>query len=366
MPSQTGVGRYTVSGDECDCPDHETRGVRCKHSWAVEFFEQRATAPDGTVTETRAVRVTYGQRWPQYNAAQVSEGREVQRMLANLCHGIEQPVQHRGRPRLALADMTFAVTMKVFSGFSSRRFSSALADCADDGLIARQPHYNSVNAYMADPALTPVLKELIQVSALPMAAIETKFAVDATGFSTGRFERWYMKRYGQITDRREWVKFHAMIGVDTQIITACEVTDWQSHDSPQFIPLLNETSLDFDIQEVMADKGYLARNNVAMVEMMGATPYMPFKSNNRPQTGFNAWGRMFHRFAYEREEFLAHYHQRSNVESAFSAIKRKYGDSLRTRTFAANQNEALAKALCFNLSVVNRAMHEFGIEPNFR
>jgi transposase len=119
------------------------------------------------------------------------------------------------------------------------------------------------------------------------------------------------------------------------------------------------------VTEITADKGYLSRNNVATAEFVGATPYIPFMKSNRPQTGFNAWGRMYHRFAYEREAFLEHYHQRSNVESAFSAMKRKYGDSLRTRTFTANQNEALAKALCFNLGVVNRAMHEFGIKPDF-
>jgi transposase len=33
----------------------------------------------------------------------------------------------------------------------------------------------------------------------------------------------------------------------------------------------------------------------------------------------------------EADEFMQHYHKRSNVESAFSAIKRKFGDSVRSK-----------------------------------
>jgi transposase len=368
VPSRSGTGRYRVDPDlgSCTCPDAELRGVRCAHVWAVEFVRFYERKLDGSEVVTEVKRVTYRQPdWPAYNRSQVEEGSAFRAMLASLCTYVEQPEQRRGRPRLSLADMAFSTCLKVYSGFSSRRFASQLALAAAEGYIKRAPHYNSLNAYLADPELTPVLRELLQLSALPLAGVETRFAIDATGFSTGRFERWYMKRYGQTTDRRQWVKFHCMIGVDTQIITAGDVTDWRANDSPYFVPMLQDTSLEFDIQEVSADRGYLSRNNVAAVEFIGAQPFIPFKVTTHPQTGFGAWGRMYHRFAFEREEFLRHYHQRSNVESAFSAIKRRFGDSLRTRTFAANCNETLAKAICHNLTVVNRAMHTLGIEAEF-
>ncbi|MPZ22918.1 MAG: hypothetical protein GEU28_05125 [Dehalococcoidia bacterium] len=65
VPSQSGDGRYRVHPDEerCTCPDFATRGLRCKHQWAVEFVRQREVAPDGTETVTEAVRVTYSQEW---------------------------------------------------------------------------------------------------------------------------------------------------------------------------------------------------------------------------------------------------------------------------------------------------------------
>jgi hypothetical protein len=61
------------------------------------------------------------------------------------------------------------------------------------GLIASTPHFNSVSNYLADPALTPILKQLVTLSSLPLKSIETEFAVDSSGFSTCRFVKWFNK-----------------------------------------------------------------------------------------------------------------------------------------------------------------------------
>jgi transposase len=70
-------------------------------------------------------------------------------------------------------------------------------------------------------------------------------------------------------------------------------------------------------------------------------------------------------FEARNEEFLAHYHQRSNVESAFSALKRKFGASVRAKAFPAQVNEVLLKCLCYNLSCLVHAIHELRIDPSF-
>lgn len=68
---------------------------------------------------------------------------------------------------------------------------------------------------------------------------------------------------------------------------------------------------------------------------------------------------------YRAEEFLQHYHQRSNVESTFSAVKRKFGAAVRSKCFDAQVNEVLCKLLCHNLCCVALAMFELNIEPVF-
>ena len=74
---------------------------------------------------------------------------------------------------------------------------------------------------------------------------------------------------------------------------------------------------------------------------------------------------MFFYYNYKREEFLAHYHKRSNVETTFSMIKSKFGERLRSKTETAQANEALCKVLCHNLCVVIQSMYELNITPEF-
>jgi transposase len=115
---------------------------------------------------------------------------------------------------------------------------------------------------------------------------------------------------------------------------------------------------------VSADKAYLGHENLAAIEAVGAVPYVPFKSNSKGE-GSVAWRKMWAVFMFKQEEFLAAYHKRSNVESTFSAIKRKFGAAVRSKRFTAQVNEILCKILCHNLSCLVHAMHELGIEPRF-
>ena len=68
---------------------------------------------------------------------------------------------------------------------------------------------------------------------------------------------------------------------------------------------------------------------------------------------------------WKREEFLEHYHKRSNGETTFSMIKRKFGDTLRSKSDVAMTNEALCKVLCHNIVVLIHEMFELGIDPMF-
>ena len=74
---------------------------------------------------------------------------------------------------------------------------------------------------------------------------------------------------------------------------------------------------------------------------------------------------MFHYFQMNRDEFMRRYHVRSNVESTFSAVKRKFGDSVRSKSEVAMKNEVLAKLVCHNICCVIQEMHESGVDPTF-
>jgi hypothetical protein len=120
--------------------------------------------------------------------------------------------------------MVFAVCLKVFTGFSGRRFSTDLEEGFDKGYLTRKINGTMVWQFMECPLLTPVLHQLITASSLPLKTIETVFAPDSTGFSTSRFVRWFDEKYGVTRSGREWVKAHVMCGTKTHIVTAVRGT----------------------------------------------------------------------------------------------------------------------------------------------
>jgi transposase len=340
VPSQTNnAGGYLVNvlAATCSCPDHEERRTKCKHQWAVEFSQVVEVQPDGSATVREAVTVTrktYPQDWPAYNAAQCEEKERVQALLRALCD------------------------------VSGRRATTDIEACERAGHMAHAPRYNTTFDYFAKSELTPLLTTLIEESAAPLACVESRFAVDSTGFGTATYRRWYDHKYGREMKEHGWVKAHAMVGTTTNVITAIRVTDSDANDSPELPALVASTGQRFALAEVSADKAYLSNKNLAAIEAVGAVPYIPFKVNSKGD-GSAAWRRMFGLFMYKQAEFLAAYHQRSNVEATFSALKRKFGGSVRSKTPTAQVNEVLCKALCFNLSMLVHAIHELGIEPAF-
>src|SRR5215211_6767535 len=271
--------------------------------------------------------------WTAYNAAQSEEKHRFVELLADLCSTVPQPKQEgKGRPRLPLSDMLFASVYKVYVGFSARRFTSDLRDAFVGGHVDSTPHFNSVNRYIADPQLTGILKELITASSLPLKAVESDFAVDSSGFSTSRFVTWFNKKYGREIDNREWVKAHLMCGVNTKVVTAVDISGWAANDTTYFVPLVERTAEHFCLEEVSADKAYLSHKNLRAVELAGAMPFIPFKSNTLEPTGGGAWAKMYHLFMHKREPFMERYHRRSNIESAYSMIKGKFGSSQRSKS----------------------------------
>ncbi len=313
-------------------------------------------------------RKTYPQCWPAYNLAQNTEKHRFQELLADLCRGIEEPppVPHkRGRKPHLLRDCVFSAALKVYSTFSTRRFQCDLSDAHEAGYLTADVPSMKICEFLQNDALTPILKRLIIAASLPLKTVETVFAPDSTGFSVSKFVRWYDEKYGRERSGKDWVKAHAICGVKTNIVTGVEIADKRAGDCPQFKPMVETTAENFTVKEVPADKAYLDHDNLALVEKLGGAAYIPFKSNSQPGEPGSLWHKLYHFFQYNREEFLPHYHQRSNAESTFSAVKRKFGDAVRSKHETAMKNEVLCKFLCHNICCVIMEQCVLGIDAEF-
>ena len=182
------------------------------------------------------------------------------------------------------------------------------------------------------------------------------FAVDSSGFRCSTFGNYCEEKHG--TKRtRNWLKAHIITGVNTNIVADIIITDEHSADSPQFKKLMLNASKFFNIQEVSADLAYSSRKNLEIVDKLGGTAYIPFKKNATGRSGRSAlWRKTFHYFQLHKEEFLEHYHKRSNVESTFGAIKKKFGESIKSKNRVAQENELLCKVIAYNITVLIHEM----------
>jgi transposase len=308
----------------------------------------------------------YAQDWEAYNQAQTQEKILFMELLNELTSNIPpQKYKGNGRPPTNICEMIFSICLKTYLDFSSRRIESDIRMAQQLGYIEHVPHFNTILKYLNKPALAQILKELVTLSALPLKQVEENFTVDASGFSTSMFARWFNVRTGQ-SSKRLFKKAHLFSGVKTNIITSAEVTDGFTHDSLMFPSLLRDTAKYFDIKEVSADMGYSSRELLGLVSDIGAIPFIPFKKGTTLKSrGFLIWNAMYHYFKDHKEDFMKHYHLRSNAESVFSMMKRKQGEYLRTKNDIAQVNEILCKCLVHNICVLIQEMFELGIKVDF-
>jgi transposase len=377
VPSHSGKGRYKVRAIskrkfKCNCPDHETNGGKCKHIFAVQYIQQLdlfdpdvAKSIRSRQAVKRTERKTYQQNWRAYNNAQTHEKDKFLELLHDLCTGVTEPAPAKtGRPRLPLRDAVFAICFKIYSTLSCRRFMSDIRAVHSKGYLSKVPHFNSICNYLENPEITPILYSLITETSLPLKSVEVDFAADSSGFTTSRFTRWFDHKYGTVRQQHEWVKVHLMCGVRTNIVTAVEIRDKDASDTKLLPDLIDTTAKNFTISEISADKGYGSVKNYKAIQRHGAVPYIAFKSIHTGRAE-GLWKKMFHYFQFRRDEFLAHYHKRSNVESTFSMIKAKFGDHLRSKTDVTMVNEVLCKIICHNICCLIQEAHELGIATEF-
>ena len=321
----------------------------------------------GSLTEDSISRVTYTQDWPAYNEAQTNEKLLFLQLLGELTAQV--PKQTRtgaGRPSADLGEMIFACCLKIYLNFSSRRTESDLKMAQELEYLGHTPHFNTILKYLNKPELTTILKQLIEFCAMPVKQLEEHFAADSSGFSTSMFGRWYDVRVKR-QERRLFRKAHVMVGVKTNVIASIEVTGGFVSDYEPFPALLERLCKNMSVKEVSADMGYSSRKVLGLISEHGAIPFIPFKkgTNNRAER-CAIWKAMYRYFHEHREDFMSHYHKRSNVESVFSMMKRKQGGHLKSRNMIGQTNEILCKALVHNICVLIQEIFESGITVDFQ
>lgn len=306
--------------------------------------------------------------WHNYNESQTREKALFVNILGDLSNLIVEPQHNKGRKPRPLQDIVFALVMKEYLNTSSRRIQSDLKFFAEAGFINSEIPFNTLLDHLERGDLRDVLRELIEISSMPLKPIEFDFAIDSTGFSTSRYKTYFDFKHKREARWREYRKCHAVCGVKTNIITSVDITEGNVNDHTRFEPLAKDTGRNFVIRDFCADKAYSSSNSFKVIKELGGQAYIPFKKNatgkcaNKDRSYFKS---AFKFFKENKERYILHYHKRSNIESAFSMIKRKFGTNVKCKKDTSQDNEILAKVLAHNICVLVQELFLSNIELNF-
>ena len=311
----------------------------------------------------RRPRKPHKRDYPRYNRGKERKKRHFPALLAHLCSLIGQPEQTNGRPLAQLSDIIFLSVLKSQKKDPGRDFQTEIELAYRDGLIQSTLRWPTVGKYLADPKMTPLFKALVTISALPCRQVETKYAIDASGMSTSMYESWQKEKYGKGKKRkRQWVKVHVMVGTRTQSIVCADVTPGTVSDTKRLPDLVNRAAPIFTLDEIAADKGYISRFNLGLIDRLGAIPVIPFKSNHIVpiRATRSAWNRMIRWYVYEQEDFDSHYGMRNLSETAFSITKVTRGPKLLAKTYNGQVNETYCRLIVQNLTRLIDVFYQLG------
>jgi hypothetical protein len=340
-------------------------------------------------------RERYEQDWKAIAKAQANEVADFIKLLRDLSRLIPEELsfqQAKGRHRIPLSDVAFAMIFKVYFGFPGRVLGnrheerSPLMQLYAGGVISRPMHWNSIGHHMRDVRMSEVLEYLIETSALALIPVEKgelthrvlplveaaggDFSADATIIDGAVRRKKGTKGYrGQ--EEYDICKLHIMTGNVSKVITACAIEDRGTMESPMFPGLLHTTAKLFPIANVYGDAAYAGVRSYALVDALKAKGWFRFSESHTGASG-GVFGRVFKWANAHEDEFNEKLAKRNAVEATISSYKRVLAGGIRHKTASlrgkvqtAMKNEAYSMAVAHNIRVIIQFIYLVGLAPKF-
>jgi hypothetical protein len=176
-------------------------------------------------------------------------------------------------------------------------------------------------------------------------------AVDASGVKVSNRGDWIRHKWKV---KRGYLKIHIAVDVKRKKILTLKVTDERVGDGRMLQPLVEEASAKAKIAKVMGDGAYDTKRNFRYLDANGIEPIIKVRRNASSKAG----GCVLRKLA--AQEYLHDpktwkrnhgYGQRWMVESAFSSLKRTFGEYVSAKTMQNMANEIMLKASLYNLLI---------------
>jgi hypothetical protein len=174
-------------------------------------------------------------------------------------------------------------------------------------------------------------------------------AQDSTGLKVAQYGDW-MRRKWKVY--RGFLKLHVSVNVKNHEVLGVRVTDERAADSAQFSSLIKQSQKKGRIGKCLADGAYDTNACFGVLEREGIAPGIRLRKTASCRDGT----RLRRREARLRRRLggqdawrdAKDFGQRWQVESVYSAFKRRFGEAVSSKSFDGMVREVLRKAWVYN------------------
>lgn len=208
------------------------------------------------------------------------------------------------------------------------------------------PHYTTIHKFFK--RFNSNIFTLLLVQTAKLFDLSGIIAIDSTGFSSNNASRYYsMIKYRQTGNvwKDSYIKNSAIVDTEKQCIIAVKCRNDHTHDNVDFISLMKRVNKDMKARIVIADRGYDSEeNNKFIRKKMKAMNLIRIRmERNRKRLK----GRLRRELAKDFD--WKTYGKRNIIECVFFVIKRKFGDTMKSRSWRMQTKEMKLVCIAYNL-----------------
>lgn len=180
-------------------------------------------------------------------------------------------------------------------------------------------------------------------------------AVDSTGIKVTNRGEWILDKWKKKRRiRKGFIKIHVAVDTKTKKIVSMSVTKEDVHDGKMLKELVDDVSKNYDIKKVLADGGYDSKDNFRQLDEMKVIPAIKVRKNSSVKNNAKCIPRKLSVIQQQLKDLnrwkKRHgYGMRWMAESAFSSIKRTFGEHVSSVKWNSIVNELMLKASIYNL-----------------